>query len=44
MAKAEIFAGNCGYTTQVETSMDGDKCNIHIQSECKAIMRHGYSV
>ncbi len=39
MAKAEIFAGNCGYTTQVETSMDGDKCNIHIQSECKAIMR-----
>lgn len=39
MAKAEIFAGNCGYTTQVEASMEGDKCNIHISSECKAMQR-----
>jgi len=39
MAKAEIFAGNCGYTTQVEATIEGDKCNIHIQSECKAMVR-----
>jgi len=41
MAKAEIFAGNCGFNTTVETSMNGKVCNIHISSECAAIQRMG---
>jgi hypothetical protein len=39
MAKAEIFSGNCGFTTTVETKMNGTGCLISIQSECKAICR-----
>lgn len=39
MAKAEIFPGNCGFRTFVETRMDGNICLIHIQSDCKAIRR-----
>lgn len=39
MARAEIFAGNCGFNTQVETTMDGKVCNIKITSECVAIER-----
>jgi len=39
MAKAEIFAGNCGFNTQVETSMDGKTCKIQLTSECAAIRR-----
>lgn len=39
MAKAEIFSGNCCYTTHVETSMDGSVCSISIQSECNAIRK-----
>jgi len=39
MAKAEIFAGNCGFRTQVEANMDGAMCSIHIASECQAINR-----
>ncbi len=39
MAKAEIFAGNCGFNTQVETSMEGKVCKIQITSECAAIRR-----
>ncbi len=39
MAKAEIFAGNCGFNTQVETTMDGKVCKIQITSECAAIRR-----
>ena len=34
MAKAEIFAGNCGYSTEVDASMDGKICRLHITSEC----------
>ena len=41
MAHAEITAGNCGYITHVETTMDGNICKISIQSDCKAIMRLG---
>lgn len=41
MAKAEINAGACGFTTVVLTEMDGDRCKIVIQSECKAITRLG---
>jgi hypothetical protein len=37
MAKAEIHPGNCGFTTTVEATMDGDTCKLSITSECKAI-------
>ncbi len=39
MAKAEVHAGVCGFTTIVETTMDGDVCKVAIQSECTAIQR-----
>jgi hypothetical protein len=39
MARAEIFAGNCGFSTQVETSKDGKVVKIKITSECAAIQR-----
>lgn len=41
MAKAEIYAGACGYTTNVEASKNGDKVDITLLSECKAITRMG---
>ena len=39
MATAEIFAGNCGFTTKVEATMDGKVCTLKIASECSAINR-----
>jgi len=39
LAKAEIFAGNCGFNTTVDTQMNGRMCTISIQSECAAIQR-----
>jgi len=39
MAKAEIFAGNCGFMSKVEASLEGEVCNLHISSECQAIQR-----
>ena len=39
MAKAEIFAGNCGFNTTVETRMNGKVCTVQINSECDAIQR-----
>ncbi|HBX69912.1 MAG TPA: hypothetical protein DEH25_11185 [Chloroflexi bacterium] len=36
---AEIFAGNCGFSTQVEAEMQGKVCQLSITSECKAITR-----
>lgn len=39
MAKAEILPGNCGFTTIVEATMDGDTCKLSITSECKAIQK-----
>ncbi len=39
MAQAEIMAGNCGFSTRVETTMDGRVCKVHITSECAAIQR-----
>ena len=39
MAKAEIQPGACGFTTVVETTMDGDVCKIAIESGCPAIQR-----
>jgi hypothetical protein len=39
MAKAEVMAGNCGFTTQIETKMNGKTCELQIVSECKAIKK-----
>ena len=39
MAKAEVMAGNCGFTTQIDAKMNGKTCELHISSECKAIER-----
>ena len=39
MAKAEILPGNCGFTTTVEATLDGDICKLSIISECKAIQK-----
>jgi len=39
MAKAEIFAGNCGYNTEVEATMDGKVVKLHIASECPAMQK-----
>lgn len=39
MAKAEIFAGACGFTTIVTATKEGKKCNLIIESQCKAIQK-----
>jgi len=39
MATAEIFAGNCGFNTKVEATMEGKVCKLKIVSECSAINR-----
>ena len=39
MAKAEIYSGACGYTTTVETTMNGKVCQIAVESDCKAIQK-----
>ena len=39
MSKAEIFAGICGFNTTVQASMDGDVCQLSIESQCDAIQR-----
>jgi len=39
MAKAEIFAGNCGFTTKVDATMEGKVCKLSIESECSAIQK-----
>ncbi len=40
MAKAVIHAGNCGYITTVEATLDGDRrVLLRIESNCKAIQR-----
>jgi len=41
MAKVEVFAGICGFTTQIQTEMDGenDQVNIQMHSDCEAINR-----
>jgi hypothetical protein len=39
MAKAEVMAGNCGFTTQIEAKTNGRTCELEIESECKAIER-----
>lgn len=44
MAKAEVHAGVCGFTTVVETTLEGDICRIAIQSDCAAIQRLGQAL
>jgi hypothetical protein len=39
MAKAEIFAGVCGFNTTVQAKMDGVVVNLEIHSECQAIQK-----
>jgi hypothetical protein len=39
MAKAEIHAGVCGFTTIVETTLEDEVCKIAIHSDCVAIQR-----
>jgi hypothetical protein len=39
LAKAEIFAGICGFATSVGTRMDGSRCALSIESECGAVQR-----
>ena len=39
MAKAEIFAGNCGYSTEVEATQDGKIVRLNITSECPAMQK-----
>lgn len=39
MSKAEILAGNCGFTTVVVATMDDKVCNLDITSDCKDIQR-----
>jgi hypothetical protein len=39
MAKAEIHSGACGYTTTVNTTMNGKVCQLSIESACKAIQK-----
>jgi hypothetical protein len=41
MSTAEIFAGNCGFNTKVEATMDGKVCKLIITSECEAIQKMG---
>jgi hypothetical protein len=41
MATAEIFAGNCGFNTKVEATLDGKICRLKITSECDAIQKLG---
>ena len=37
LARAEIAAGICGYTTWVKARMDGAHCTLEIESECEGI-------
>lgn len=39
MAKAEIFAGGCGFNTTVEAQQNDTGVHLQIVSECKAIQK-----
>jgi len=39
VAKAEIHAGICGFTTVVEATMDGKVCILEINSDCEAVRK-----
>ena len=40
MARSEIYAGICGFKTEVETRMEGSKCMIQIKSTLKLGAKH----
>jgi hypothetical protein len=39
MAKAEVFAGICGFKTTIEAISTGDSVKLAFQSDCAAITR-----
>ena len=39
MAKAEVCAGVCGFTSKIEATMEGKVCRLAISSDCEAIRR-----
>jgi len=39
MARAEIFAGICGFTTVVDANMSGEECALSIRSDCPNVQR-----
>jgi hypothetical protein len=39
MAKAEIFAGVCGFNTTVEAQKNGNGVHVEVASECAAIQK-----
>ena len=39
LAKAEIAAGACGFTTTVEATSEGRRVHLTINSDCKAIQQ-----
>ena len=39
VSQAEIYSGNCGFTTKVTATKNGSVCHLTIESECKAIQR-----
>ncbi len=39
MAKAEVRAGVCGFTTTIEATMEGKVCRLAISSDCEAVRR-----
>jgi hypothetical protein len=41
LAKAEIFSGICGFSSTVNTKMNGSSVAVSVRSECDAIQRLG---
>ena len=39
MQTIAVYGDNCGFTTEVEATMQGGTCNFIIQSECTAIQK-----
>ncbi len=39
MATAKIYPGNCGFSTVVEATLDGDVVKLSITSDCAAIQK-----
>lgn len=39
MSTAIVEPGNCGYTTTIEAKMNGDDCQISIQTACPYIQK-----
>ncbi|MCL4535275.1 MAG: hypothetical protein M1370_08985 [Bacteroidetes bacterium] len=39
MAIAEVQAGICGFTSRIETTADGRRVRLHIESDCQRIQK-----